>query len=202
MQPLSLTRVWETEGIPYEDWRESIMQWLLAERESGKDLPTMASALAERWPDMVTNFYLWYVKETFYRWDNHLKKYKPGKKGRKRGVRQRGVLALYSIFGRWADAFGYSHGSWTVGRVRDALRRYDNTHVTRKTIRRMLRELDFYWDERGGWTVSEPWRGTPFRDVFDWTELVKQLREYEDKLVLNKINQTPPDRTLIAESRK
>lgn len=202
MQEMSLTRVWETEGIPYEDWRESIMQWLLAEREGGKDLPTMASALAERWPNMVTNFYLWYVKDTFYRWDHYLKKYKPGKKGRKRGVRQRGVLALYNILARFADAFGYSHCSWTVGRIRDALRRYDNTRVTRKTIRRMLRELDFHWDERGGWTISKPWRGTPFRDVFDWTELVKQLREYEDKLVLNKINQMPPDRTLIAESRK
>lgn len=206
----TLIAIWENLGIPYEDWRESTLQWILAQRTTGQNINEIAAGLSSRWPGHVEEFYKWYVKRSLYQWDQFLKDYQPGKRGRRRGILQRGVLAIYQIlysrperFGYWqGDGYGCTDPCWTIERIRDALHRYDGTIVSAKTVRRLMKKLNLYWDyEDGfGWCISKPNRRTPNApDPSEWAQLVAALEQYEYLLVRNRINKTPPDPSLISK---
>jgi hypothetical protein len=211
----------EQPRVPYEQWRDSVTAWMVKEHSGGKSTDEIATALEKLWPreyhiqgDLWLDYWLRWHGRKFYRWYAHrqinlskniLEKYQIGGKGRPKSLTVRDIYALQAIVKHDCQKVGYKdttssiQNGWTIARIQDAMRRWRNTTISGKTLRRVLKQLNYIWNEEKGWFLPLEFQSTPDIDMnlIHYWSYIDHFEDWECSFTINKINQTPPDPSLV-----
>lgn len=201
----------EQKGMPYEQWRDTVTAWMAKEHSKGKSNDEIATALHDLWPiewqkGYQRSFYRWYVRRQLLLTKNILDKYQLGHIGRPKSLNIRAIYALEAIIKNNCQKLGYSYktstiqNGWTIARIRDALHRWQRVNISGKTLRRVLKRLNYIWKDEEGWNLPPECQSTPGEEEEAFIHHMYRITNFEDwerSFVIDKINQTPPNPSLV-----